>query len=220
MKTLQKFNLSIALAVTLTSCVATKPYADDFANEQKKGKDSTSDLFVIKKDGQKLAVKKLSYQHKLKIFPNGQPSEDGVVADGEKIKFGEYQAIQTSGAFKILYHPENDTRFSKGLYISRLRAGKISLYHYECMSTTSHTYQKKRLCHNYVFQKENGQTVWLDYQSFAEAIKDNSMATKKLKHLFPFKTIPNNDTEQTLANLTTLVELYNQSKVDAVNAVR
>jgi hypothetical protein len=218
MKTFQKLLLPLAFALlTASSCMAPKQITTQLKQEQKKGRDTTGDLFIIKTDGEVVTAKKLSYKHRPLLFKGAEPEEKTVVADGKKINHGQYEAVQTANAFKILYFPENKGEICKGVYINRLRFGKISLYHYESMLNTNHSYKTKRFVQNYVFQKENGRPEPLDYKAFLKAIKDNRIALNKLKELFPDGSIPADNAKQTLKDLTTIAEIYNQTNTDPVN---
>lgn len=220
MKTFQKLAFPIVTGLLMASCVASKPFASEFKNEQKKGRDTTNALYVVKTDGEVVTAKKITYQYKMPLFRHGQLSVHSVVADGKKISFGKYQAVQTANVFKKLYYPESSNQFCDGIYINRLRFGKINLYQYEYVGETAYKYQTKPSYHDYVFEKESGKPASLDYQSFAEAIKDNSAVFEKFKQLFPGNTIPTTDVVQTLKKLTVITELYNQTSIDAMQASR
>ncbi|MDB5279836.1 MAG: hypothetical protein JWR61_4791 [Ferruginibacter sp.] len=217
MKTFQQLVLPLVLALMTVSCMAPKQMASQMKEELKKGRDISSGLFIIKTDGEVVEAKKISYQHRSPLFKSAALVDKAVIADGKKINPGQYEAIQTAKAFKILYFPEDKGEICKGIYINRLRFGKISLYHYESVLPVSHSYQTKHLAQNYVFQKENGRPVPLDYKAFLKAVKDNRTALNKLKELFPSGSIPTDNGKQTLKDLTTVAEIYNHTETDPLN---
>jgi hypothetical protein len=221
--------LSLALVgILATSCMAPKPFAAKFKQEQKTGKDtSTAKVFLVKKDGEKISGKKLTYSNRFRFLKKINLNEEWVAIDGRKISFGDYDTIQTTKAFKILYVPQladtaanADTENENFVYISRLRAGKINLFHYETVDTTITTHSRKRFVHEYIFQKENGKSEIVDYASFADAVKDNSVALEKLRQLFPANRIPKTDVAGTLKNLTQIADLYNKTNIDGMQASR
>jgi hypothetical protein len=217
MKAIQQLILSLVLAVFTVSCMAPKQMATQLKEEHKKGRDTSYGLFIIKTNGEVVAAKKISYQHRSPLFKSSNITDKAVIADGKKINAGQYEAIQTEKAFKILYFPEDKGEICKGIYINRLRFGKISLYHYESVMPVSRSYQTKHFAQNYVFQKENGRPVPLDYQAFVKAVKDNKAALNKLKELFPSGSIPTDNAKQTLKDLTAVAEIYNHTEIDQLN---
>lgn len=216
------YNLSLLVAVILfaTSCITSKPYAAKFNQEQKKGRDTSNEVFVVKKDGEKITGKKIKFPAKIAMVESPEPTEQWVAVDGKKIDFGQYEAVQTPSVYKALYHPAKNDQFPNVVYMNRLRFGKINLYHYEYRGSTEFSYQSKPLYHAYVFQKENGNSEALDYARFADAIRDNSAALDRFKQLFPSGSIPKNKVETTLKNLTEVAELYNQTNIDAMQVSR
>jgi hypothetical protein len=216
------YNLSLFVAVILfaTSCITSKPYAAKFNQEQKKGRDTSNEVFVVKKDGEKIAGKKIKFPGKIALVQSPEPSEQWVAVDGKKIEFGQYEAVQTSSVYKALYHPAKNDQFPNVVYMNRLRFGKISLYQYEYRGSTEFNYQTKPLYHAYVFQKENGKPEALDFARFADAISDNSVAFERFKQLFPSGSIPKSQVATTLQNLTEVAELYNQTSINTMQASR
>jgi hypothetical protein len=217
MKTFQQLILPIALTLLAVSCKAPKQMASQLKEEHKKGRDTSYPLFIIKTDGEVVAAKKISYELKSPLFKSVRQEDKAIIADGKKMNPGQYEAIQTTKSFKILYFPEDKGEICKGIYINRLRFGKISLYHYESALPVSRSYQTKHFVQNYVFQKENGRPVPLDYNAFVKAVKDNRAALNKLKELFPSASIPTDNAKQTLKDLTTVAEIYNRTEIDPLN---
>lgn len=210
----------LASIVLYTSCSVSKPFDRRVNQEQIKGRESNEELFIVKADGEKIIAKKLQYQTRTSLFPSATIANKAVAVDGKKIDFGEYTAIQTSYAYKILYRPEDSTGTTNSIYINRLRYGKINLYHYEQLGSVKNNWQRKTVYQEYVFQKENGQPKPLNYDNFAAAIKDNNAATDRLKLLFPSGSIPVTEAQKTLKNLLEIVECYNQPTTDYLQASR
>jgi hypothetical protein len=217
MKTFEQLILPLALTLLTVSCMSPKQMTSQLKEEHKKGRDTSYRLFIIKTDGEVVAAKKINYQLRSQLFKSMHQEEKAIIADGKKMNPGQYEAIQTAKAFKILYFPEDKGEICKGIYINRLRFGKISLYHYESVLPGSRSYQTKHLVQNYVFQKENGRTVPLDYKAFMKAVKDNRRALNKLKELFPSASIPTGNAKQTLKDLTTVAEIYNRTEIDPLS---
>ncbi|CAN5134616.1 hypothetical protein BH11BAC5_BH11BAC5_54140 [soil metagenome] len=209
MKTFHNLNFFIVLIFLSVSCTSSKPIAAKFNNEQRKGRDNSNQLFIVTNDGVKITAKKLQYQTRTSLFPTNNVNDKAVLLDGKKVEFGQYAAIQTSYAYKILYTPENSSPKSKGIYISRLRSGKINLFHYEYASTEKNSWQKRMVYHEYYFQKENGQPETLNFENFGDVIRDNSKACDMLVQLFPLGEIPKTDVKKTFKNLLAIVDLYN-----------
>jgi hypothetical protein len=206
------YNLSLLMAVIFfaTSCMTPKPFAGQFQHEKQKGKDTSAEVFVVTKDGEKIAGKKLQFSH---AYAWKVKTElEWVAVDGKKIPYGKYEAVQTANAYQVLYNPGQPAKYPYGVFIDRIRFGKINLYEYQPLKANDGR-NKKVPDHEYVFQKHNGKTELLDYNSFALAISDNIAATQKLKELFPAGIIGKSDVAKTLKNLTEVAEIYN-----AVNA--
>ncbi len=210
----------LSFIVLYTSCSVSKPFDRRVNQEQIKGRESNDQLFIVKKDGEKIIAKKLQYQTRTSLFPSAIVNDKAVAVDGKKIGFGEYTAIQTSYAYKILYYPEDTSTTPARIYINRLRYGKISLFHYEHSTSIKNNWQRKSVHHEYVFQKENGQPQPLNYENFADAVKDNSAATEQLKLLFPSASITVTGAQKTLKNLLEIVEFYNLPTTDYLQASR
>ncbi len=229
MKTI-KPTVSLALIIFLaTSCMTPKPFANQFKKEQKVGRDSSSSkVFLVKKDGEKIAGKKITSSTRFRLLKKINPNEEWVTVDGRKISFGDYDTIQTTTALKVLYAPQPtnivikaaDESNMEQIYVKRLRAGKINLYHYEATDSSISLHSRKRFVHEYVFQKENGTIAKVDYHAFADAIKDNTLAFEKFKQLFPGESIPTNDVLSTLKNLTLIADLYNKTNGGSMQASR
>lgn len=229
MKTIYNIPAFLLIAFFATSCKTPKPFAARFKQEQRLGKDTSTNIFLVKKDGEKITGKKLRYSNSFRLLKRIDPVEQWVAVDGRKISFGDYDTIQTPNAFKILYTIQPDTAQSAAdeddeeatvFYINRLRAGKISLYHYETDDTTAAAYKRKNVFHEYIFQKYNGKSEVLEYAAFADAISDNHAAVEKLKQLFPSGSIPKKKVLQTLKNLTTIADLYNNTTTGSTQVSR
>lgn len=206
------FNLSLLTASILlfaTSCMAPKPLAGKFNSEQKRGRDTTEGIFIVKKDGEKISGKKITTSHKMELLQTAKPVEESVAINGETVKFADYELVQTSKAYRALYYPEQSEKNCNGIYISRLRFGKISLYHYEAQAPVKFNYQQKRFYHEYVFQKADGRFQVVTYASFAKAIGDDKVALSKFKELFAEGRIQKSEIEKTLNGLLAVTELYN-----------
>ena len=200
----------IAVIFFGTSCMAPKQFASQFHHENQKGKDTSAEVFVVTKGGEKIAGKKLQFSH---AYAWKVKSElEWVAVDGKKIAYGNYEAVQTPDAYYVLYNPGEPAKYPYGVFINRIRFGKINLYEYEPLKATDNR-NKKAAYHEYVFQKYNGKSEALDYNSFADAISDNKAAIEKLKELFPSGTIEKSDVAKTLRNLTRVAELYNAGNV-------
>jgi hypothetical protein len=229
MKTTTTILSLVLVGIFATSCMTPKPFAAKFKQEQKIGKASSSaKVFLVKKDGEKITGKKLTYSNRFRFLKKINPNEEWVAVDGRKISFGDYDSIQTTKAFKILYEPQQiDTATTTEeeanagqFYINRLRAGKINLFHYETVDTSISMHSRKRFVHEYIFQKENGKSATVDYTSFADAIKDNRIAFEKFRQLFPANSIPKTDVPGTLKNLIKITDLYNKTNIDSMQASR
>ena len=216
-------NLSLLTASILlfaASCMAPKPLAGKFNQEQRKGRDTTSSVFVITQDGNKITGKKLIDKHNAEQQKEQEQQQAAAAADSSAAanapmaKFASYQMVQTSKAFNVLYFPEQDDKNCDGVYISRLRFGKLSLYHYEQQVPLKYKYQKKRFYHEYVFQKADGKLQGVTYENFEDAISDDSTALNRFRELFPTCTIPKKQIEKTLSALLEVTELYNNANND------
>ncbi len=85
--------MSLLLCVLTHSCATSKTFVENFENEWKFGKDPGSIVFVIRKNGQRVEGKKLTYS------PSSnwrvRQLENWIAVDGQKIQDSEYEIIQT-----------------------------------------------------------------------------------------------------------------------------
>ena len=215
---MKKFNnLSLLIAVILfaASCMTPKPFAAQFKHEKQKGKDTSAEVFVVTKTGEKITGKKLQFSHAYAWKVKSE--QEWIAVDGKKIAYGQYEAVQTPNAYHILYNPGEPSKYPYGIFVNRIRFGKINLFEYEPLKAND--YRNKTMpYHEYVFQKYNGKSEALDYNSFADAISDNSAAVEKLKELFPSGIIQKTDVAATLKNLTTVAEIYNAGNAGSPQA--
>ena len=143
-----------------------------------------------------------------------------MAVDGQKIRYGQYDAVQTKKAYQILYNPGQPDKYPYGIYINRIRSGKIDLYEYQPLKSNNDK-NKKLPYHVYVFKKNKGEAVVLDFATFTDALTDNQAALDKFKQLFPLgSTIPENDIASTLIKLTAVTDLYNGTNTDSSQASR
>lgn len=220
---MKKFYPVTILAVFIlffSSCSASNPFARKVYEEQKKGRDLSNKLFIVKKDGEKITAKRLQYQTRTSFFPTSYVNDKAVSADGKKINSGDYVAIQTAYAYKILYYPENSDQSSTGVYINRLRFGKINLYHYEYTARVKNNWQRKKIHHQYLFQTDNNTVQQLDAKNFKMALKNNQLAYDKFEQFFPSGEIPETEPKKTLKCLLEVVDCYNQTSGDYLQVSR
>jgi len=177
---------SLYLLFNLSSCVTFK----QFDNEAKKGRSPEYNVFVQKKDGQKIVGDKFSQSS---VWSSGY----WIAVDG--VKVDNYNAYQNEKAYYILTDVAG--------WVQRLRYGKINLYYYDDVKTDING-KHPDFTAKYVFEKEKGKFEKLTYESFANALQDNPEAAAKFKQLFPHDKIPK-DEKGNLNNLIAVVEAYN-----------
>jgi hypothetical protein len=202
-----KLSVLIGLFLLIHSCATNKSFVRNFEMESKFGKEPGSDVFVIRKNGQKVEGKKLTYSHS--SIWRVEQKENWIAVDGQKIQDSEYEIIQTEKAYRHLYFPD-DTRFGRPFFINRLRYGKINLYYYQ-HNALANGKDVRGDYHVYVFEKEKGKLISLDYDSFSNALSDKKDALRKFSQLYPKGKIPTFSEKGNLANLIQVTELYNKN---------
>jgi hypothetical protein len=147
--------------------------------------------------------------------------QETVSLDGQIVNYADYELIQTEKAYRILYYPESNEKERKGIYINRLRFGRLNLYHYEDQAPRKYNYQTVKYRHEYVFQIGHGKLSPLNYNSFENAIGDNKTALAKLAELFPTGSIPKTNKENILNCILEITDIYNNdyrsSNMDAAH---
>lgn len=201
-----KLPILVGLFFLIHSCATNKSFVKSFELEQQFGKEPGSNVFVIKKNGHKVEGKKLTYSH-TSIWRVKQ-LENWIAVDGQKIQDSEYEIIQTEKAYRHLYFPGNSL-FGSPFFINRLRYGKINLYYYEHIALANGK-DVRGDYHVYVFEKEKGKMIALDYDSFSIALSDNQDALRKFRQLYPKGKIAIFNEKGNLANLILVTELYNK----------
>lgn len=209
-----KKNITLILLITnaafaFTSCMAPKPLASKFNLEQRKGRDTSNEIFIVKRDGEKITGKKLTSNHPSWFLHTAYQTQEAVAIDGQTVNFSDYELVQTNKAYRVFYQPEKNDSNAEGTYINRLRFGRLNLYHYEVAVPRKFNYQTVRYTHKYVYQIGHGKLCPLDYASFEKAISDNKEAVKKLGQLFPSGDMFNEDKMYTLNSLLEITDMYN-----------
>ena len=202
-------NFRLLLIITLTisafSCVTTKSYEKDFSNEKLLGREQNSDVFVVKKNGEKIVGKKMTFSPS-SIWKVTQ-KEDWIAVDGQKINKEDISVYQTPTEYKEFHKYKHTLEYES----SRVRYGKINLY-YKSMSDKIGTgvNQTGGSYNIYFFKKENGQVEDLSFDSFYKAVHDNDKAVQKLNSSFPKGKLPSHkDDIKILQKLISVVEIYN-----------
>jgi len=129
--------------------------------------------------------------------------------NGQKIQDCEYKIIQTEKAYRHLYFADY-TRFGNPFFINSLRYGKLNLYYHEYIALANGK-DVRGDYHVYVFEKEKGKLVVLDYDSFSIALSDNQDALRKFRQSYPKGKIATFNEKSNRANLILVTELYNKS---------
>ena len=171
-------------------CFSSCTTFNQFDSEAKKGKEN-EEIFIIKKSGEKLSGSRISQA-------SAMSQADWFKIDGQKVERKDMYAYQNKKAYHII---------TDGSDIQRLRAGKINLYYYDSYSSGPGR-ADRGYTSNYVFEKEKGKFVSMNYKNFEDALKDNPGAVKKLQEVFPRNRISNGEKEK-LYELIKVVELYN-----------
>jgi hypothetical protein len=179
--------LGLHLLFSLSSCVTFKQFDD----EAKKGRTPEYNVFIQKKDGQKVVGNKFSQSS---VWSSGY----WIAVDG--VKVSDYNVYQNEKAYYVLTDVAG--------WVQRLRYGKMNLYYYDD-SKTDINGKHPDFTAKYVFEKEKGKFEKLTYEGFANAIQDNPEAAAKFKQQFPHGKIPK-DEKGNLYNLIATVEVYNK----------
>jgi len=194
MKNIFVFVLAAVTAMT-TAFVPTKIPFDRFDDELLAGRDPDSDVFVIKKTGERIDG------HEFKR------SGSHIKIDGNKISEDKISIMQSKKAYSVLFIDTNQSEW----FVDRLRIGKISLYTYVTQAAIggNGSGDIRGDYHQYAFEKERGKLVLLSFKEFANAISDKPVALQKFKELYPKSKIPFHDEKGNLKNLIEVVEIYN-----------
>jgi len=180
--------ISLCLLFSLFSCVTFK----QFDNEAKKGRSPEYNVFIQKKDGQKIVGNKFSQSS---VWSSGY----WIAVDG--VKVDNYNVYQNEKAYYVLTDVAG--------WVQRLRYGRMNLYYYDDTKAGGIDSKDRTYTAKYVFEKEKGKFEKLTYESFANAIQDSPEAAAKFKQLFPHGKIPK-DEKGNLYNLIGVVETYNK----------
>ena len=179
------FLFAICSCILISSCVT----FNQFDSEVKKGK-SNDEVFIIKKNGEKLTGSKITQ-------PSSMSQADWFKIDGQKVERKDIAAYQDKKAYHAMTVIAGD--------IQRLRAGKINLYYFDSYSNATNGGYTS----HFLFEKEKGKFVNINYNNFADAVSDNPAAIAKLQEVFPHSTIPNGEKAK-LYGLVSVVDIYNQ----------
>lgn len=192
-----------------TSCVTTAGYKAPFEKQALLGRDSTARVFVIKKDGTKIAGNVLTYSNRSNRI--GPHKETWTAVDGQKVLDSDYEIIQTEKSYSHWFRAPGSTAWSM-LFPDRLRYGKISLYYYsnEVDSYGAEGRDIRGDYHLFVFEKTLNKLEFLDYKSFDKALSDNPAAQQLFHQYYPHGKVPKHRDKGNLHDLIEVVELYNK----------
>ena len=121
----------IVLIFLISSCVSNKGFERPFLKEQLLGKEPGEKVFVIKKDGERVTGKVITFSN-FSIWKVKQ-KEYWVAIDGKKINLVDCESYQEPEAFLYQY---DKTLFNEVIpnspyrFMRRLRSGKINLFYY------------------------------------------------------------------------------------------
>jgi len=196
----------LALLFSISSCVTTKQFHQDFHKAALEGREPDKEAIIITKSGEKFEGKELTYSKFNKM--RAKQIENWVAIDGKKINKAEIAVIQNKYSYTAFFQ-RPDLPKGEIITVDRIRFGKINLYCYAHEPLGVNQDDVRGLFHVYVFEKEFGKLVQLNFWNFSEAIKDNPAALKKLKELFPKSEVPRFKEKMNLEGLTAVTELYN-----------
>ncbi len=191
--------------ISAFSCVTVKSYEKGFAGEKLLGREQNSDVFVIKKNGEKIIGNKMTFSPS-SVWKVVQ-KENWIAVDDQRINREEIAAYQSSTEYNEYYQNKRLPEYT----VSRVRHGKISLYYAAWTDKSgSGTNQTGGSYNLYYFKKENGKIEELSFDSFYKAIHDNNKAVQKLNASFPKAHLPyHKDDIKILQKLISVVEIYN-----------
>jgi hypothetical protein len=188
----------IYLILLLFGFSCTTPKAIERERQPEKGRDATGAYFIEKEDGQKIPFAKITRPSV------GNHTEDRIVADGTKMDAPvDLVAFQNeTGYYKFLKDPK-PTKYWKGQFIQRLRAGRISLYYRSTFLQGPGAY--------YYFEKDKGPLTRLLFENFSAALIDKPEVLAEFERLYPKRKITaDRQLQEDAINLPRLVEMYNQ----------
>jgi hypothetical protein len=193
---MRQFSLFFALLLSF-SC--TTPKAMNEAREFDKGREPGEAFFVTKPDGQKMAATKISRPSV------GNHTENRITADGQQMDApDQVMAFQDANGYYKFFKDPKPTRYWKGEFIKRMRAGKTMSLYLKAFYVGVHE-------EYYYFDKNNGPLTLLTYENFSAALSDKPALKAEFEKLYPKKKImANRQFEENSTNLPRLVEMYNQ----------
>lgn len=196
--------LMAILATVVTSCESTKHFDNSYSNEIKLGRDNTSDVFIIKKDGEKIEGKTMTFSPYSKW--REVQKETWIAVDGQKVDIKNIERYQSANGYYIFYKYDPHIEGEQYIFLSRATGGKVNIYFTNAPTIVG----SPNVYHNvYFFEKKNEKLMPFTFASFREAIKDNPKALEKLNEVFPKGKIPVNDHIQNLKKLVSVAEVYN-----------
>lgn len=153
------FILFAGVLFLFSSCVVRKTYT----TEEKKMKIG-NDVFVIKKNGEKISGTKFSEPS----IWNGKA--DWIKIDEKKIDGNEIVAFQNKDAYFVKFEKSGDH-----FWIRQLKRGKINLYYYDVLNALPSQTNTNPQQH-FVFQKGSEQLSESSISEIAKMLKDNQAA--------------------------------------------
>ncbi len=207
---------TILIAFTALT-MASNAFTQSFEKEMINGRDETSDVFITRKNGEKIIGKKMTFS-KVSVWRFTQ-KEYWIAVDDQKVDLTQEKIIgyQSNKKYVINYYNPD---FENGGYAEafRLRYGKINLFYWEELdkkSNKSLTVEQSRNIVDYfesfLFDNNDGKGLReLTFENFEKAIKNNAEAVDLLRKLYPTGEIRKKDGKKNLKNLIQVVELYNK----------
>jgi hypothetical protein len=194
--------ITISVFVFFMSCTTTAGL--DKQRASYKGKEPGNEYFVIKTNGERITAAKIN---RPKV---GNHYNDRLIVDGVKIDGWDVFAYQNEEGYFVWYNDPKPTRYWKGTWLKRLRKGKMNLYYEGSEGTTPTSGLPTASSINYYFEKEKGQYIYLTFESFSSALKDNPAALQEFRKLYPKGWLNKDKVQTNIENLPHVVEMYNQ----------
>lgn len=190
----------VTLCIICFYLVACTPAKKSLGNEDqlRQGKESQGEFFIVKPNGEKVMASK--------IVPGGLGNFGSfrLTVDGVKMYApADVIAYQGEDGYNVFRSDPKPTKYWKGIWITRLRTGKMNLYY-------SPTRSKDLNLDFYYFEKEKGKYVGIDYETFSAALQDNPSALEEFRKLFPKRKVNNFDIHHNMDKITKVVDLYNR----------